>query len=113
MSLAAGVVAGTVVLAGLLGSPFGPQPSAGAALADAQLAHAVFVSVEGEPGAPIFGPTPANRALGNARSAHANLRWTVEDWRCPRTPVVDAVTLTPRRIAPAQLELSTRLPDRY
>ena len=112
MSLAAGVVAGTVVLAGLLGPSFEPQPAADAALAGTHLAQAVFVSIEGEPGAPIYAPNPTNRLLGTARSAQAHRLWTVDDWRCPRTPAVDTVTLAPRRIASAQLELSTRLPDR-
>ena len=113
ISLALGVLAGVVVLAGLFGGPPAPLMATHGAAMDAAPVPAVFLAPEAEQAAPGSAPNAPFVTLDPPRTAGARPRWAVADWRCARPPAIDSFGLGPWRLASTQLELSTRLPETF
>ena len=111
MSLAIGVLAGAVVLAGLFGGASAPTLATHGSAMDA--APVMFLTHVDEPGALGSAPHAAFKTVDTPRKARANLRWMVQDGRCARPPAIDAFEFDPLRLAATRLELSTRLPQTF
>ena len=113
VSLAIGVLAGSAVLVGLATAPFESQPPTPGAVSRTQPMPALFLSIEADQGSTVFSQGMAPPALGTPRAGQARLHWTVQDWRCARSPSIESLDLMPWRLTPARLELSTRVPETF